>query len=96
MWRQGLVVSFQAACSFGPTLAEREMRSDSSSSTSFSNTPGTRQVALFSTGADSIPFTVAQGASGNVVHDTVALGNLTVASQEFLLCDKYADVLDVM
>ncbi|KAI1877381.1 hypothetical protein JX265_003389 [Neoarthrinium moseri] len=69
---------------------------DSSKSKSFSNKPGTRRQALFSTGADSIPFTVPEGASGLVVHDKVALGDLSVASQQFLLCDKYAAALDVM
>ncbi|KAI0132928.1 pregnancy-associated glycoprotein 2 precursor [Xylariales sp. AK1849] len=69
---------------------------DSSKSTTFSNKPGTRRQALFSTGADSIPFSVPEGASGLTVHDTVKLGSLSVASQEFLLCDKYAAALDTM
>lgn len=69
---------------------------DSSKSTTFSNKPGTRQNPLFSTGADSIPFTVPEGASGLTVHDKIALGDFVVASQEFVLCDKYAAALDVM
>ncbi|KAK6088720.1 hypothetical protein SCUP234_00600 [Seiridium cupressi] len=69
---------------------------DSSKSTTFSNKPGTRRQELFSTGADSIPFSVAEGASGVVVHDKVAIGDLIVDSQEMLLCDKFAAALDVM
>ncbi|KAF7520871.1 hypothetical protein G7054_g12644 [Neopestalotiopsis clavispora] len=69
---------------------------DSSESSSFSNTPGTRQQELFSTGADSIPFTTPEGAVGNLVHEKVAIGDLVVDSQEMLLCSTYAAALDVM
>ncbi|KAH8680609.1 aspartic peptidase domain-containing protein [Xylariales sp. PMI_506] len=69
---------------------------DSSKSTTFKDTPGTRRSEEFSTGADSIPFTIPEGVSGIEVEDTISIGGLSVAGQQFLLCDKYAAVLDVM
>lgn len=66
-------------------------------SSTFSPLPGTKVNYDFSTGADSIPFTEPEGATCHIVHDTVALGtgDLKVDHQEFVLCESYAEVLDI-
>ncbi|ROV90430.1 hypothetical protein VSDG_08451 [Cytospora chrysosperma] len=66
-------------------------------SSTFSPLPGTRVNYDFSTGADSIPFTEPEGAVCHIVHDTVALGTgeLKVDNQEFVLCESYAEALDI-
>lgn len=78
------------------TCADLTLFNPSTSST-FSPLPGTKVNYDFSTGADSIPFTVPEGATCRIVHDTVALGTgeLEVDNQEFVLCDSYAEALDV-
>jgi cathepsin D len=58
--------------------------------------PGTPFDIEFSTGADSIPFTIPEGATGSVVTDKVAIGHLTSPNQTFLLADSYAQALDDM
>ncbi|KAH8657972.1 aspartic peptidase domain-containing protein [Xylariales sp. PMI_506] len=50
----------------------------------------------FATGADSIPFTVPEGASGWFITDTVAIGDFVVENQVILLADVYAAALDDM
>ncbi|KUI66223.1 Gastricsin [Cytospora mali] len=66
-------------------------------SSTFSPLPGNEINYEFATGADSIPFTVPEGATCRFVHDTVALGTgtLKVKDQEFVLCDSFAEALDV-
>lgn len=66
-------------------------------SSTFSPLPGNEVNYDFATGADSIPFTVPEGATCRLVHDTVALGtgDLKVSDQEFVLCDSYAEALDI-
>lgn len=66
-------------------------------SSTFSPLPGNEINYDFATGADSIPFTVSEGATCRFVHDTVALGTgeLEVENQEFVLCDTFAEALVV-
>ncbi|KAJ0120769.1 hypothetical protein J7T55_015502 [Diaporthe amygdali] len=66
-------------------------------SSTFSPLPGTEVDEYFSTGADSIPFLEPQGAKCKYVHDAIALGSgeLKVDSQQFALCDTYAEALDI-
>lgn len=60
------------------------------------DSPGTYESYLFSTGADSIPFSANEGATGYLVQDTIAWGNLKVENQSFVLCGTMAAALDVM
>lgn len=70
---------------FDPTLSSTYLAS-----------PGTYESYLFSTGADSIPLSANEGATGNLVQDTIAWGALQVANQSFVLCCTMAPALDKM
>lgn len=65
-------------------------------SSTYVDSPGTFRNYLFSTGADSQPFSEDEGATGYEVQDTIALGDLKVENQGFVLCVTMADALDVM
>lgn len=69
---------------------------DLSLSSTYADTPGTFQSYLFATGANSIPWTEYEGATGYLVQDTLAWGDLRVQNQTFVLCDSFAEGLDVM
>ncbi|KAJ4396532.1 hypothetical protein N0V93_000752 [Gnomoniopsis smithogilvyi] len=69
---------------------------DPSLSSTYVDSPGTYENYLFSTGADSIPFSEPEGATGYLVQDTIAWGDLKVENQSFVLCNTMADALDVM
>jgi hypothetical protein len=69
---------------------------DPSKSSTYSPLPGTKSQAYYSTGVDSIPFSVPEGESGIVVHDKISFGNLSVASQGFILVSKSAAALNKM
>lgn len=69
---------------------------DPSLSSTYVDSPGKFKNYLFSTGADSIPFSENEGATGYLVQDTIAWGDLKVENQSFVLCDTMAEALDVM
>lgn len=69
---------------------------DPSHSSTYIDAPATYENYLFSTGADSIPFSEDEGATGYLVTDTIALGDLKVESQNFVICETMAAALDVM
>lgn len=69
---------------------------DPSLSSTFVDSPGTYENYLFSTGADSIPFSENEGATGYLVKDAISWGDLKVENQSFVLCATMAEALDVM
>lgn len=69
---------------------------DPSKSSTYSPLPGRRSQAYYSTGVDSIPFSVPEGESGIVVHDKIGFGDLIVDSQGFILVDESAAALNKM
>lgn len=69
---------------------------DSSRSSTFLDAPATYESYLFSAGANSIPFSGNEGATGYLVQDTVALGDLKVENQTFVLCGTMAAALNEM
>ncbi|KAF3000410.1 hypothetical protein E8E14_002612 [Neopestalotiopsis sp. 37M] len=69
---------------------------DPTKSSTYSPLPGRRTKTYYSTGVDSIPFTVPEGEGGVIVHDKIALGDLVVDSQGFILVDESAAALNKM
>ncbi|KAK9414795.1 putative Peptidase A1 domain-containing protein [Seiridium unicorne] len=69
---------------------------DPSKSSTYSPLPGRRTKTYYSTGVDSIPFTVPEGEGGIIVHDKIGLGDLVVESQGFILVDESAAALNKM
>ncbi|CAJ2512164.1 Uu.00g051790.m01.CDS01 [Anthostomella pinea] len=65
-------------------------------SSSFSAIPNGSIMVLFGTGADSVPLSEEETASGNIVYDRVAIGPLKYDDQAFILCDKYTSALSSM
>lgn len=65
-------------------------------SSTYVDSPATFENYLFSTGADSIPFSEPEGATGYLVQDTIAWGNLKVENQTLVVCDTMAAALDEM
>lgn len=66
---------------------------DSSQSSTFSSSPGNPQSFSYATGVDSVSLPRPEGVAGTIVTDRVDIANLTVPSQEFLLCDRYDEFL---
>lgn len=65
-------------------------------SSTYVDSPGTYENYLFSTGANSIPFSENEGATGYLVQDTLAWGDLKVENQSFVICSTMAEALDEM
>ncbi len=62
-------------------------------SKTFSSFPGDRFDIRFGTGGDTVPLSKAEGATCDVVTDSVSIGGLSVPQQQFLLCDMYGNAL---
>ncbi|KAI4592707.1 hypothetical protein KJ359_010466 [Pestalotiopsis sp. 9143b] len=69
---------------------------DPTKSSTYSPLPGRKTKTYYSTGVDSIPFTVPEGEGGVIVHDKIGLGDLVVDSQGFILVDESAAALNKM
>lgn len=87
--------SFLVGSSSCTTCGSKNLFNPDLSST-YLATPGTFENYLFSTGADSIPFSENEGATGHLVQDTITWGDLKVENQSFVLCATMAEALDVM
>lgn len=67
---------------------------DSSQSSTFSQEPNRPQSFTYGTGVDSTSLPPqGEGVGGTIVTDRVDIANLTVPSQQFLLCDRYDEFL---